>query len=265
MHHLLSALTWDPQLRGYLIALAAILAFPGSVYLLLATNMGAKIGFLLAVAGLSGWMMTLGIVWAVFGIGMRGNEPTWKVKEVITGDVARSTVPVIGGFPKGWTKLPPGNAELADAQAAADAVLAPSATPTPGKEASTSSTPAFQSPFKTTADYVTVTGYRKGGDNSLFAIRKHKFFLRHSAHYDVIQVRPALNQTGGPGGAPPRAIADPSQPITSVIMERDLGTLRLPQTMLALFSGVIFAVTCYALHRRDKEIMALRQQQPAPA
>lgn len=264
MHHLLAAMTWDPEIRGYLIVLVALLAFPGSVYLLLATNMGAKIGFLLAVAGLSGWLCVLGIVWAVFGIGMRGNEPTWKVKEVITGDVNRSTVGALDGFPKGWTRLPPGSAELADAQAAADAVLAPAATtPKPGEAAPAA--PSFQSPFKTTADYVPVTGWRKGGDNDLFAIRKHKFFLRHSAHYDIIEVQPALNQTGGPGGAPPRPVADSAQPVTSVIMLRDLGTLRLPQTMLALFSGIIFAVTCYALHRRDKEIMALRQQQPAPA
>ena len=263
MGHVLAALTWDPQIRGYLIALVAILAFPGSVYLLLATNMGAKIGFLLAVAGLTGWIFTLGIVWAVFGIGMRGNEPKWKVHEVITGDVLRSTVGAVDGFPKGWKKLPGGNAELADAQAAADAVLAPSSTP--AKPGETAATPTFQSPFKTTADYVTVAGWRKGGDNSLFAIRKHKFYLRHSAHYDIIQVRPALNQSGGPGGAPPRPVADTAQPITSVIMLRDLGTLRLPQTVLALSSGLIFAVTCYVLHRRDKEIMALRQQQPAPA
>ena len=261
--HAFAALTWDPQIRGFLIALAGILAFPGSVYLLLATNMGAKIGFLLAVAGLSGWIAVLAIVWAVFGIGMRGSEPTWKVKEVITGDIGKSTVPVVGSYPKAWTKLPPGTAELADAQAAADATLAPSSAPAkPGEPAKTS---AFPSPFKTTADYVTVAGWRKGGDNSLFAIRKHKFYLFHSAHYDIIQVQPALNQTGGPGGAPPRPVADPSQPVTSVVMIRDLGNLRLPQTILALVSLSVFGVSCYALHRRDKEIMALRQQQPAPA
>jgi len=260
---LLAALTWDPQIRGYLIALVAILAFPGSVYLLLATNMGAKIGFLLAVAGLSGWLFVLGIVWAVFGIGMRGNEPTWKVKEVITGDVKRSTVGALDDYPAKWKKLPFGSAELADAQAAADASLAPSSAPP--KEGETAKAPAFQSPFKTTADYVTVAGWRKGGDNDLFAIRKHQFFLRHSAHYDIIQVQPALNQAGGPGGAPPRPVPDTAQPITSVIMIRDLGTLRLPQTILAVSSGLIFAITCYVLHRRDKEIMALRQQQPAPA
>jgi hypothetical protein len=263
--HALAALTWDPQIRGFLIVLVAILAFPGSIYLLLATNMGAKVGFLIAAAGLSGWIAVLAITWAIFGIGMRGSEPTWKVKEVITGDVAQSTVPVMGGFPKSWNRLLPGSAELADAQAAADATLAPSATPAAGHAGEAPKPPAFASPFKTTADYVVVAGYRKGGDNSLFAIRHHQFFFRHSPHYDVIEVRPALNQSGGPGGAPPRPVADSAQPVTSVIMIRDLGSLRFPQTVLAVSSLLIFAITTYTLHRRDKEIMALRQQQPAPA
>ena len=110
-----------------------------------------------------------------------------------------------------------------------------------------------------------VTGWRKGGDNSLFAIRKHQFFLFHSTHYYIIQVQPALNQAGGPGGAPPRPVADAAQPVTSVIMIRDLGNLRLPQLILAAVSLLIFGISCYVLHVRDKEIMALRQQQPAPA
>jgi hypothetical protein len=261
--HAIAALTWDPQIRGFLIVLVAILAFPGSVYLLLATNMGAKVGFLLAMAGLSGWIAVLAITWAIFGIGMRGSEPKWKVKEVVTGDISKSTVAFLDGFPKGWKKLPPGSAELADAQAAADATLAPASAPAkPGEPAKTTE---IQSPFKTTADYVPVTGWRKGGDNSLFAIRKHQFFLRHSPHYDIIQVEPALNQTGGPGGAPPRPVPDPSQPVTSVVMIRDLGSLRFPQTVLAVSSLAIFGLSTYVLHRRDKEIMALRQQQPAPA
>jgi hypothetical protein len=35
--------------------------------------------------------------------------------------------------------------------------------------------------------------------------------------------------------------------------------------MLLVSSGIIFAVTCHALHRRDKRIMALRAGGAAPA
>ena len=57
----------------------------GSVYLMLATNIGARLGFLLAVAGLFGWMMLMGIVWAIYGIGLKGREPTWKAVPGRTG------------------------------------------------------------------------------------------------------------------------------------------------------------------------------------
>jgi len=237
-----------------------VLILPGSVYLLLATNMGAKIGFLLAVAGLTGWIAVMSFVWMVFGIGMRGRDPSWKVKEVVTGNIAAAAFQPVSGFPKGWTKLLPGSPELGDAQAAVDAVLAPTA-PAAG---ATPKPVQFQSPFKTTADYAQVAGFRRGGNNWIFTIRKHHFYLFHSVHYDVVQVRPVISPLGGPGGAPPKAAPDPSQPVTSVVMVRDLGSVRFPPFLLGCGALMIFLVDCYVLHRRDKEIMALRQQ-PAPA
>ena len=49
----------------------------GSVYLILATNLGARLGFLVALTGLAGWMFLMGIMWAIYGIGLRGKDPTW--------------------------------------------------------------------------------------------------------------------------------------------------------------------------------------------
>ena len=51
--HLLAGIAWDPQIRGALIVLAAVVLLPGTIYLLLATNLGARVGFLVAVAGLT--------------------------------------------------------------------------------------------------------------------------------------------------------------------------------------------------------------------
>ncbi|MEA3077950.1 MAG: hypothetical protein QOF60_2858, partial [Actinomycetota bacterium] len=84
---LLAALTWDPEIRGMLIVLTAFVLLPGSVYMLLATNTGAKLGFLLAAAGLTGWIAAMAWIWVVYGIGIKGPEPHWVVKEVVTGDV----------------------------------------------------------------------------------------------------------------------------------------------------------------------------------
>jgi len=284
MHLLLSALSWDPQIRGGLIVLTAILILCGSVYLLLATNTGSRLGFLLAVAGLSGWMFLMGVTWMVFGIGMKGREPHWEPKELITGSLNdRATVEAMSTFPNGWNQLQPSNKIRADAEAAASSVLAPSASggghggedsgPTPEERA------RFASPYKQPEDFKVVAGYNKGGDNELFKIGKHKFFFRHSPHYAVIQVQavqkecgtaaasPAPNCYPKPAveGAPVEPTFDTSKPVTTLVMVRDLGSVRFPPFLISLFSLIVFLVTCSALHERDKEIMRARGQIPAPA
>jgi hypothetical protein len=269
---LLGALTWDPQIRGALILITAILILPGSVYLLLATNIGSKMGFVLAIAGLSGWVFVMAIIWAVYGIGLKGRQPHWEVQEVVVADVKNAGVEAMQNFPRGWKSLPPGNPARADAQAAADTFLLPAAEAAGehggGGSGGETEPPRFSSPFKSTADYVAVGAYEKGGDNELFTIGKHKFFFRHSTRYAVLQLQPALDQSGGPGGAPPTPVPDPEEPTYSVVMVRDLGSLRFPPVVVAISFGLIFFVSCYWLHQRDKQIWAARaagEPTPAPA
>jgi hypothetical protein len=269
---LLGALTWDPQIRGALILLTAILILPGSVYLLLATNTGAKIGFVLAIAGLSGWVFVMAVIWAVYGIGLKGREKHWVVKEVVTEDVRKAGEKAMDGFPNGWIALPPGNPVRADAQAAADTYLLPAQQSTGvhpgGAEGVKTEPPRFTSPFKKTDDYVTIAAFHRGGQNYLFKIGNHPFYFRHSPHYAVIQLKPALNQSGGAGGAPPTPVPDPTAPIYTVVMVRDLGSLRFPPVVVALSFGMIFGISCYWLHQRDKRIWAAKAAgdgAPAPA
>ncbi|HUQ39099.1 MAG TPA: hypothetical protein VM030_03010 [Acidimicrobiales bacterium] len=258
MHLLIGALSWDPTVRGLLIVITAFAILPGSVYLLLATNIGARIGFLVALTGLFGWLAIMGIVWQVFGIGNRGALPTWKVQEVVTGQVEQSTVEAVSGFPARWSKLELGDRILGDAQAAADKVLSKSAAAAPeagghgsggegGDEEEAHLEPVFDAP----EDYVQVGGYHRGGETYMLT------FL-HKPHYAVVQVQPVVEQTVAPGAAPPRPRPDTAKPVTSVIMLRDLGNVRFPPFMLALSSTIIFLVLCSILHRRDKEIMAAR-------
>lgn len=270
---LLAALSWDPQIRGFLIFLASVVILPGSVYLLLATNVGARLGFMLAVAGIAGWCAVMGVVWAVFGIGLRGEEPHWEIEELFTGSAEVATVEAMEGFPNsnGWTPLAPGDKELADAQAAADKVLGPDAATGGGSAhgggGDEGLTPEerlrFPSPFKEPSDYVVVGGFRKGGDNELFTIGRHKFFFRHSPHYAVVQVQPVVETVVPKGGVPPRPQPDLTAPITSVVMLRNLGNLRQTPALFALCSFLVFAVTCWSLHERDKEVMRARGLVPA--
>jgi hypothetical protein len=53
--------------------------------------------------------------------------------------------------------------------------------------------------------------------------------------------------------------------VVSVIMSRDLGSVRLPGAMLTIFSGAMFLATLMMLHRRDLEVAQARGLNPAPA
>ena len=284
--HLLAALAWDPQIRGALIVVTAFVILPGSVYLLLATNTGAKLGFLLAAAGFFGWMAVMGWIWVVYGIGIKGDPPTWHVDEVITGDVAeRGTSEEAAGFPKGWRKLEPGDAILGDAQASADKVLAP--TEDAGGHGAEGEAAAPASPvFDELTDFVQVGGYARGGENywipggglksdtyvgnkgsNVFSklVERVKRGPFHAPHYAVIQVAPVEKVDVPEGEAPPKPTPDPDKPLTSVVMVRDLGNLRFPSLMVAISMSIVFALVANALHKRDQELMAARRAAPATA
>lgn len=85
---LASGLAWDPQIRGILSVVVAVLVLCGSVYLLVATNMGSRLGLLVAFAGIFGWMSILTLYWWLDPpeIGPIGESPYWLVTEIhVTG------------------------------------------------------------------------------------------------------------------------------------------------------------------------------------
>ena len=54
------AFGWAPEIRGIIFVTIGVVALCGSVYLVLGTNLGFRLGFLVAMAGLFGWMLILG-------------------------------------------------------------------------------------------------------------------------------------------------------------------------------------------------------------
>jgi len=83
--HIIAGLGWDPAIRGILSVLTGVVVLMGSVWLLLASNTGARLGMLLSLAGLAGWMTILTLLWWIQppGIGPRGgNEPKWVPVEI---------------------------------------------------------------------------------------------------------------------------------------------------------------------------------------
>lgn len=83
---------WDPTIKGILVVVCAVVLFCGSSYLLLATNMGSRQGFLVAFTGLMGFMIILSTLWLVTDqpiTSFKGREATWQPVEVVT-DTAKA-------------------------------------------------------------------------------------------------------------------------------------------------------------------------------
>ncbi len=288
--NMLAGLAWDPQIRGILIVAVVVVMLPGSIYLLLATNVGARLGFLLAIAGITGWTMILGITWTFYGQGLKGRDPSWKVQEVVhsanASDLTAGTLKTLGDYPESWKKLPlTGSPILGDASGATDNFITKSGRkPKMGHEGPVIKEPTPQqlrwpAEFSTSDQYVVIGGFEKGGNNCLGGTEctrqfpkfirdrvQHDFFLRHSPHYVTVLLRPTLpNPLDANGNASFSTNPDNTKPVTAVVVLRDLGSVRFPQVMITLASAIIFFVTCHALHRRDKQLMAARASGATPA
>jgi uncharacterized membrane protein len=84
-------MAFDPFFRGFLSVLVGVIVLIGGTYLIVATNTGPRQGMLIAMAGLFGWNFLMGIVWTIYGIGWRGQPPTWELVEINTDTVASSS------------------------------------------------------------------------------------------------------------------------------------------------------------------------------
>ncbi len=297
-----AAISWSPEIRNVLSVLVGAGVLMGSMYLILATNTGARLGLLITMATLFGWMTIMGAVWWVYGIGMLGEGPRWEVIEINTGDLTQAAlaqarplpepfelpdpeqiladdpglaeqfpppapgqpapIPSLGAIFEvapdlreeldidsqlaGWDLLITSDSQRGDAQATADAALGPDGTST----------------FESSSDYKVLEVYSLGGkprledDANRLERIGHKlssiWHWSHPTHYAVVQVQGVEPQAVEPGEAPPPPVVDESAPVVSVIMERNLGDLRFPAAMVTLSFGILFALTCNALHRRDK-------------
>jgi hypothetical protein len=263
----LLAIGWEPELRGYLSVIIGAVALGGSVYLILGTNLGSRLGFLVTFAALFGWMAVMGAVWWTYGIGLMGRLPSWEpanpvaivrdasllhqtnaveepiAKSDLTGADLKAYVSAELGE-QGWTLLPDSDPGRGQAIAAAEDILVNQA-----------------SEFEV-GEFIPVAVYDKGGDRYP-KINETLDFLAflHRPHYSLVEVAPVIPQYVEPGRAPARPIVDESQPRRYVLMIRDMGTHRQPAAFITLGSTGIFLVLSWMLHRRERTLIANRQGQ----
>jgi hypothetical protein len=264
------AINWEPELRGVLITVIAIALFCGSIYLVLLTNLGAKLGFLVAFTGLAGWMLLMGIIWMIYGIGLRGPDPSWKEVpgRTVLQDVDalyqsqvfenRVEVPEDATFTEsaelvaaqfeneGWTQLSEDAPAFSQAAAAAGEFL--------------EETGAFAA-----GEFQPQRVFDIGGERYPMIGEFDLFAFWHEPHYVVVEVAPLVQVRTEPGRAPPAPQVDDTRQRQYVYMIRDLGARRQPAAVLTVGSGLIFLAGCWLLHRRERLLETNRDVSLVPA
>ncbi len=269
---------WYPMILGVLVVASAVGLFTGGTYLLVATNTGARLAFLIVGAALFGMLMLVSALWWTTASPLntlKGRIPGYEINESIAGDdFARSKIEAIQTIgPKNKLDL----AETTNVKAAIDTlVLIPK---------SSGGEPAelpdeFQT-FESSTDYLVAAAYSTGGGAWL---DKNSPYLHlgdikvstdasfpwvhvtaHVPSYAVAVLCPIdLEAQEVPFGDPiPDPTCDPDKQATTIVLEKDLGSLRFPPFMVMISSGIMFALFLLGLHWRERDLQELAEQEAA--
>jgi hypothetical protein len=267
----LLAIGWEPELRGLLTVIIGVVILCGSVYGILATNMGLRLAFLVSLAAIFGWLMLMGGVWWIYGIGLRGPDPSWQAvpaagvlqdvgalgaagvldpnADVPEDATASESAEIVRDtfLDQGWVVLDTASPAFGQAQAAATELLVEEG--------------AFAAGQFEIVEVFDIGGerYPKINDSLDFIA----FF--HTPHYVVAEAAPLVPVRTEPGRAPARPVIDEERSREYVYMVRDLGARRQPPAVLTIGAGAIFLALCYLLHRRDRVLKANLEQPLPPA
>ncbi|MGH9037487.1 MAG: hypothetical protein ACRD0O_17155 [Acidimicrobiia bacterium] len=235
------------QLRGYGVAVFSVGLFCGSIYLLLATDVGGRLGFMVAFSGVTGFLTLLALIWFTNFTplnALHGPPPTWKVKQVVD-DPKDARITQVHEIEEKGVKLT--EAEQGEIKASVDSAVT-----------------AENSPFLTygtVSEYVVVEAERIGGGKT------GPLGLKHKPLHGVMKIQGVKKVEPVPGQAPPPPEADPAAPAHHVVLERDLGALRQPPLFMALGFGILFGISLFVMHKgeRAKQLEERRGQlEPVP-
>ena len=263
---------WYPTVIGVLAVAAGVLLFCGSIYALLGTNLGARLGFLVAFTGLMGWMLILTILWMTTASPLntlRGSLPQWKVHQVVK-DLSKAKDPEARDITRKGTKAT--TEQAADVKAAVDGALVTKiATAVQPLEPGVNKFAEFAD----TTKYQVVKTYEIGGSHPNF----FDWELTHKPRFAVAEFCPIVTsddlheQFGLP---PPKPQCFPGKAHKFIIFERDLGSVRLPPVVTFFAVLILFGLGLLGLHWREQDEAAVaaaaatpdrpgRAIEPAPA
>ena len=235
---------WDPTILGVITVLCAVGLFCGSVYLLLSTNLGARLGFLVAGACLSAFMVLLAGSWIITATPLnspKGRPSAWHVKEVVD-DPSEAEIDAVRDI------VGNGNAQneeqLSQLRPALEAALVTASVPA-NEEAPEQPLAKFSSSTDLLTDFEGFQAYEMGGGT--------KNFFWHDNKYAVVQFCTRLEVVVPEGAAPPAPECDPLVSKQWAILQFDYGSIRQPPWVYFGFSVLMFVLFLLGLHWYEKD------------
>jgi hypothetical protein len=235
----------------------------------MATNIGSRLAFLVAATALAGWMMLMGGVWMIYGIGLRGPDPSWQP---VAGSAVLQDVDALGaaGVLDPNAVVPEGANANESAEIVRDTfldqgwVVLDKAAPAFGQAQSAATEILIEEGAFAAGQFEIVEVFDIGGERYP-KINDSLDFLafRHTPHYVVAEAAAFEPLRTEPGRAPVSPQIDENRQREYVYMVRDLGARRQPAAVLLIGGGLVFAGLCYLLNRRER-IRRHNLDQPLP-
>ena len=241
---------WYPTILGILVVVAGIALFCGSIYVLLATNLGARLGFLVAFTSLMGFMVLLSTLWITTASPLntlRGRLPSWKVAEVVANP-ANAKTEAIRNLDEVGRKV--GATQEADIKAAVDEVLI--------REEEIAAEGPLDPNDNKYAKFSLVTEFKVLQTRQVGGSKPNPldFELTHTPLYAVVEYCQLVEDTTTFGLAPPKnppcSQADDAER-AFLVLERDLGSVRVPPIVAFVGSLLLFGLGLLALHWRERD------------
>jgi uncharacterized membrane protein (DUF106 family) len=250
---------WYPTILGVLVVVAAIALFIGSIYLLLGTNLGARLGFLVTFTCLMGFMLVLSILWLTTASPLespKGRVASWSVVENVT-DITKAKTDAVRDIAKKENKA--SQTDASNVLASVDAALirkvsTPTVTYTPNDN-------RFAK-FDDVTQFMVLQTYTIGGSDPQF----WKGEVNHSTKYAVVEYckTATQEQTFGLPPLPPECASGADAQRGFVVAKFDYGTLRLPPFVVIVITAILFGLGLLLLHWREKDQMELEKAKAGP-
>jgi uncharacterized membrane protein (DUF106 family) len=250
---------WYPTILGVLVVVAAIALFIGSIYLLLGTNLGARLGFLVTFTCLMGFMLVLSILWLTTASPLespKGRVASWSVVENVT-DITKAKTEAVRDIAKKENKA--SQTDASNVLAAVDAALitkvsTPTVKVTPNDN-------RFAK-FDDVTQFMVLQTYTIGGSDPQF----WKGEVNHAPKYAVVEYCKTATQvqTFGLPPLPPECASGADAQRGFVVAKFDYGTLRLPPFVVIVITAILFGLGLLLLHWREKDQMELEKAKAGP-